>query len=154
MCVDRLDLMIVSELQANARISTAELGRKIGLSTSATAERITKLEKEGVIQGYSAIVDGARLGAGITAFILVPVGNMTIDEMAELIISIPQVQECHKVSGNACFMVKVKAGSMDELEQTIDRINQTAPNTYSYIVLSTVRETAAIPINLKEEKDV
>jgi Lrp/AsnC family leucine-responsive transcriptional regulator len=144
--MDKLDLQIISELQVNARTSTAELARKIGLSTSATGERIAKLEREGVIKGYSAIIDAALLGQDIAAFILVPVANIPIDTMATQITSIPQIQECHKVTGNACFMVKVRTGSMAELERVIDAINRAAPNTCSYLVLSTVKETAQVII--------
>jgi len=147
MLLDKLDLDIIRELQENARISTAELGRKIGLSTSATSERIAKLEREGIIKGYSAIIDAEKLGQDISAFILVPVGSIPIDTMAEDIAAIPQVQECHKVTGNACFMVKVRAGSMAELERVIDTINHAAPNTCSYLVLSTVKETGRVKIS-------
>jgi len=150
--MDRLDIEIVRELQANARTSTAELARNIGLSTSATGERIAKLEREGVIKGYSAIVDAALLGQDIAAFILVPVGNIPIDTMATQITAIPQVQECHKVTGNACFMVKVRTGSMAEMERVIDAINRAAPNTCSYLVLSTVKETMQVAINDQEEE--
>lgn len=150
MYLDKLDIDIIRELQENARISTSELSRKIGLSTSATGERIAKLEREGIIKGYSALIDGARLGQDISAFILVPVGNIPIDAMAEEISSIPQVQECHKVTGNACFMVKVRTGSMAELERVIDAINHAAPNTCSYLVLSTVKETGRLIISEEE----
>jgi len=142
--LDQLDWDIVTELQQNARISTAELSRKIGLSTSATAERIAKLEREGIIQGYTAIVDEAKLGQDISAYILVPVGGIPIADMAKAIASIPQVRECHKVTGNACFMVKVRTGSMPELERVIDSINRAAPNTCSYLVLSTVKEAGRV----------
>ncbi len=145
--MDSLDLNIIRELQENARISTAELGRKIGLSTSATGERIAKLEREGIIKGYSAIIDAEKLGQDISAYILVPVGSIPIDVMAEEIAALPQVQECHKVTGNACFMVKVRAGSMAELERVIDSINRAAPNTCSYLVLSTVKETGRVVLS-------
>lgn len=144
--MDKLDLELIRELQKNARISTAELGRQIGLSTSATGERIVKLEREGIIKGYAAVIDPALLGQDITAFILVPVGSISIETMAEIISAIPQVMECHKVTGNACFMVKVRTGSMAELERVIDTINHAAPNTCSYLVLSTVKETGQIHI--------
>lgn len=145
--MDRLDLDIIKDLQENARISTAELARKIGLSTSATSERISKLEREGIIKGYSAVIDAGLLGQVISAFILVPVGSIPIDTMAADITAIPQVQECHKVTGNACFMVKVRTGSMTELERVIDAINHAAPNTCSYLVLSTLKESAQVNIN-------
>lgn len=144
--MDDLDKSILGELQKNGKLSIAELGRIIGLSTSATAERVKKLEQEGVIKGYAAIIDAEKVGMDITAFISVPVGNKPIAEMAEVISSIPQVQECHKVTGNTCFLIKVKTRNTKELEHLIDRINRTAPNTYTYMVLSTAKETTWVEL--------
>lgn len=144
--MDSFDLMILKELQENGKISIAELGRKIGLSTSATNERVKKLEQEGIIKGYTAILDGEKIGMDITAFISVPVGNVSIQEMAEMIAAMPQVQECHKVTGNTCFLVKVKARNTKELEHLIDQINHAAPNTHTYLVLSTIKETTRIQV--------
>ncbi|SHK26943.1 Lrp/AsnC family transcriptional regulator [Paramaledivibacter caminithermalis] len=148
--MDRYDYLILMELQDNGRISTAELGRKIGLSTTATKERIKKMEQEGIIKGYAAIIDGDKVGMDITAFISVPVGNMNIHETAKFLSEMPEVLECHKVTGDTCYLIKVKARNTKRLEQLIDRINSIARNTYTYLTLSTTKET--IKINL-EEKD-
>ncbi|MBB6216756.1 Lrp/AsnC family leucine-responsive transcriptional regulator [Anaerosolibacter carboniphilus] len=145
--MDRYDVLILEELQNNGKISMAELGRKIGLSTSATSERVKKLEQEGVIKNYTVILDGEKTGMDITAFISVPVGNMPIQEMAEMISNMPQVQECHKVTGNTCFLVKVKTKNTKELEHLIDQINHAAPNTHTYLVLSTIKETTKIQVD-------
>ncbi|MDF2548822.1 Lrp/AsnC family transcriptional regulator [Anaerosolibacter sp.] len=144
--MDQYDVMILEELQNNGKISMAELGRKIGLSTSATSERVKKMEQEGVIKSYTAVLDGEKIGMDITAFISVPVGSMPIQEMAEMITNIPQVQECHKVTGNTCFLVKVKTKNTKELEHLIDQINHAAPNTHTYLVLSTIKETTKIQV--------
>ena len=81
--MDKYDLQILDILQKNGKISIAELGRIIGLSTTATKERVKKLEAEGVIKEYVAIVDGAKVGREVSAFITVPVGEMTIKEMGD-----------------------------------------------------------------------
>ncbi len=144
--MDQFDKNIIGALQKNGKVSMAELGRSIGLSTSATSERVKKMEQEGIIKGYTVLIDGEKVGMDITAFITVPVGNMAIEAMAKMIGEIPQVQECHKVTGNTCFMVKVKTRNTKELEQLIDQINHVAPNTYTYLALSTVKETTWINI--------
>lgn len=151
--MDRFNLMIINELQKNGKISMAELGRKIGLSPSATSERVKKMEQEGIIRGYTAIIDGDKVGIDITAFVSVPVGNMPIDQMAAMIAEIPQVQECHKVTGDTCFLVKVKTKNTKELEKLIDKINHVAPNTYTYLVLSTIKESTRIELNEKVKEE-
>lgn len=139
--MDLYDYKILEQLQENGRISVAELGRMIGLSTTATNERIKKLEQEGIIKGYTAIIDGDKIGLDITAFITVPIGNLEIDEMANFLSKMPEVLECHKVTGNACYMIKVKVKNTKKLEKIIDKINGVTKNTYTYLALSTLKET-------------
>lgn len=146
--MDTYDYLILMELQKNGRISVAELGRKIGLSTTGTKERIKKLEQEGIIKGYGAIIDGDKVGLDITAFITVPVGDMDIKEMAKFLTDMPEVLECHKVTGDTCFFIKVKAKNTKKLEKLIDKINSVAKNTYTYLALSTLKET--MMYNLEE----
>lgn len=146
--MDRYDYLILKALQNDGRISTAELGRNIGLSTTATKERIKKLEQEGIIKGYTAIIDADKVGIDITAFISVPVGDVAIGKMANFLAEIPEVLECHKVTGDTCYLIKVKTKNTKKLEQLIDKINNIAKNTYTYLALSTVKET--IKISLEE----
>lgn len=144
--MDKFDYLILKELQNNGKLSIAELGRIIGLSTTATKERVKKLEQEGIIKGYSAIIDASKVGMDITAYITVPVGNIEIREMAERLSRIDEIVECHKVTGNTCFLVKVRARSSAHLEKLIDEINNFAKNTYTYLVLSTAKEDPKIPL--------
>lgn len=146
--MDRFDYMILEELQENAKMSIAELGRVIGLSTTATKERVKKLELEGVITGYHALINPKKVNKGITAFITVPVGDISVREMGEMLAKLPDVVECHKVTGNTCFLVKVRSRNPEELETLIDTINQISKNTYTYMVLSTNKET--VKLNLDE----
>lgn len=142
--MDRYDFNILKELQDNGKLSIAELGRIIGLSTTATKERVKKLENEGVIKGYSAIIDASKIGYDMTAYITVPVGNLEIKEMASLLAGMEEIIECHKVTGNTCFLVKVRAKNSAHLEHLIDKINNFAKNTYTYLVLSTAKNTHKI----------
>ena len=144
--MDKFDYIILNELQDNGKQSIAELGRKIGLSTTATKERVKKLENEGVIKGYCAIIDTSKVGMGLTAFITVPVGDLEIKEMADRLAIIEEVVECHKVTGNTCFLIKVRVSSSNHLEILIDKINNFAKNTYTYLVLSTAKENTRVKI--------
>lgn len=144
--MDALDRQVLEILQQDGKMSISELGRIIGLSTTATKERVKKLETEGYIERYAAILNPEKMGCGLTAFITVPVGDIDILEMGDRLVSMPQVQECHKVTGNACFLIKVKAADARDLEKTIDQINQYAKNTYTYIALSTLKETLELEV--------
>jgi|LGVF01.2.fsa_nt_gb Lrp/AsnC family leucine-responsive transcriptional regulator len=148
--MDRYDYNILTELQNNGKLSIAELGRVIGLSTTATKERVKKLENEGVIKGYSAVIDASKVGLDMTAFITVPVGNLEIKEMADKLSSINEIVECHKVTGNTCFLVKVRARNSSHLELLIDEINNFAKNTYTYLVLSTAKDDQNVLIDENE----
>lgn len=145
--MDQYDLKILEVLQSDGKVAIAELGRMIGLSTTATKERVKKLENEGVIQEYSAILSSSGLGIDLTAFITVPVGDISIKEMGDKLIDLPEVMEVHKVTGNTCFLIKAKVRNAEALEKLIDSINQYAKNTYTYLVLSTLKETSHLDLS-------
>ncbi len=148
--MDRFDYVILDQLQENGKLSITELGRIIGLSTTATKERVKKLENEGVIKGYSAIIDSSKVGIDLAAFITVPVGDLEIKEMANKLSAIKEIVECHKVTGNTCFLVKVKARNSAHLELLIDEINNFAKNTYTYLVLSTAKDDHKVLLSEEE----
>lgn len=148
--MDRFDYEILKELQDNGKLSIAKLGRRIGLSTTATKERVKKLEIEGVIKGYSAIIDTSKVGMDMTAFITVPVGNLDIKEMADKLSVMEEIVEVHKVTGNTCFLVKVRTKNSAHLEILIDEINNFAKNTYTYLVLSTAKDNPQITLDEKD----
>lgn len=138
--MDSYDIQILNILQENAKISMAELARIIGLSPTATKERIKKLESEGIIKGYSAVIDYEKVGYSLISFITVPVGDLTIKEMEDHLTSMTEIMECHKVTGGTCFLVKAITKDTLHLEKLIDNINNYAKNTYTYIVLSTYKD--------------
>ena len=105
------------------------------------------MEQEGIIAGYYTLLNAKKVNKGITAFITVPVGDISVREMGDMLAAMPDVVECHKVTGNTCFLIKVRSRNPEELEILIDRINQFAKNTYTYMVLSTSKETTHINLD-------
>lgn len=144
--MDAIDKEILKILQADAKLSISELGRTIGLSTTATKERVRKLEQEGTIKGYTAVLNPEAVEAGLLSYISIPLGDISITEMGRRLVAMPEVLECHKVTGNTCFLVKVRTSSTAELEHVIETINEFARNTYTYVALSTLKETSVLKI--------
>jgi len=114
---DAVDLAILAALQGDGRLSWADLAREVSMSPSAVTDRVRRLTERGVITGYSAVVDPERLGLGITAFVRLryPTGNYK--PFHDFLAATPRILEAHHVTGDDCFILKVVAGSMRELEQ-------------------------------------
>ncbi|MEO8025574.1 MAG: Lrp/AsnC family transcriptional regulator [Bryobacteraceae bacterium] len=134
--LDPTDWKIVSALQHNARTSFAELGRHVGLSTPAAAERVRKLEDSGVILGYRAEIDPVRIGLPILAFVRLSVVGDVFTRITALVKDMPEVLECHRGTGADSFMMKVAVANVGHLETLIDRLTPFGTTTTS-IVLST-----------------
>jgi Lrp/AsnC family leucine-responsive transcriptional regulator len=141
--LDTTDWHILRELQADARLSYNELGRRVGMSSPAVAERVRRLEDAGIVTGYHAQVDPARVGLGFTAFIQMRcvLGKCLLKTSRPE--DYPEVTEVHKLSGDYCSMLKVRAASMRQLEAIIERLGQHGEMRTS-IVLSTPLEKRAI----------
>jgi Lrp/AsnC family leucine-responsive transcriptional regulator len=117
---DACDRTLLLALQQNARTPYAELARRVGLSTPAVIERIRKLEDRGVILGYRAMVDVAKIGLPVRAFVKVTVAGDKLDRFARLTTKIPEVLECHRVTGAESFLVQVAARDMQHIQEVID----------------------------------
>lgn len=120
--VDGIDLQLIEELQQNARIPFAELARRVQLSTPAVIDRVRRLEEAGVLLGYHAHVNAASLGLKVSAFVKVTVAGDRIAAFASLARSIPEIIECHRVTGNESFLAQVVVRDMDHLEQVLDAL--------------------------------
>lgn len=121
--LDHTNWEILRHLQADARLSYHELGRRAGLSAPAIAERVHRLEEEGVLTGYHAQIDPARVGLPITAFILTTcIKNRCIHTHAHFA-DFPEILEYHRVTGNHCGIFKVCVASVQHLEDLIDRLS-------------------------------
>lgn len=155
--LDSIDLAILDLLQANARTSNADIARRLQMAPSAILDRIRKLERRGVIRGYTARIDPAAVGLGLTAFILVRteerVGRGTI---GEALARIPEVLEVHHVAGEDCYLVKVRVSDTEGLGRLLrERFGRlrAVRSTRSTIVLSTVKEGQALPLPKPEGAD-
>ncbi len=134
--VDKIDLLLLEELQQNARTPFAELARRVHLSTPAVIDRIRRLEDTGVLLGYRAQINAAALGLGIRAFVKVTVAGDRITAFATLARSVPEILECHRVTGNESFLAQVLVRDMDHLEQVLDSLMPYV-STNTSIVLNT-----------------
>lgn len=113
---------LLDELQANARLSLAELGRRIGLSPSATAERLKQMEEVGVVHGYTVEIDREALGLEVMAFIRMSCGGQHYHRLLEYVQTLEEVRECHHLTGGDDFLLKVTTTSMADLEALIEAL--------------------------------
>jgi Lrp/AsnC family leucine-responsive transcriptional regulator len=128
-----IDRRIIGELVGNGRLSFAELGRRVNLSPPAVAERVQRLERSGVIAGYRAEIDPKALGYPLTAIIRVKPAPGQLVRIPELAAEIPQVGECHRITGEDCFYLTLHLRSIDELSETLDRFLVYGETTTSLI---------------------
>ena len=110
-----------------------ELGRRVGMSSPAVTERVRRLEESGVIRGYCLDIDPAALGLPLTAFIRVRPNAGYLPRVAELAQAIPEVVECHRITGEDCFIVKVYLPAMDQLDRILDRFLLLGTTTTSIV---------------------
>ena len=120
--IDEIDKKILSELQSDARISFAELGRRVGLTTPAIITRVQKLEDAGIIAGYRAEIDTSRVGLPITAFIRMSISGVDYSHIIEVAQESYEVLECHRGTGGDSFIMKVAVSSVEHLQEMIDRL--------------------------------
>jgi Lrp/AsnC family transcriptional regulator, leucine-responsive regulatory protein len=118
--IDAVNSRVLEELQREPRLTMSELGRRIGMSSPAVTERVRRLEEAGVIRGYRLEVNPAALGLPIAAYVRVRPSPGQLSKIAELAQQIPEVVECHRVTGEDCFILKVHIPSIDQLDQLLD----------------------------------
>jgi len=148
--IDQTSLAILDNLQSDARISNAEIGRRVGLAPSAVFERIRKLEERGAVRGYNANIDPAAVDLGLLAFVLVRAEERRGAPITEAaLVAMPEVQEVHHIAGEDCFMLKVRVRDTTALNDLLaERISalDSVRSTKTTIVLRTAKETSTIPI--------
>jgi Lrp/AsnC family leucine-responsive transcriptional regulator len=138
MVLDALNRSILEELQRDARLSMAELGRRVKLSAPAVAERVRQLERDGVILGYRAVLDPAKLGYAVAAVVRIAPATRQLDRIREIARETPEVVECHRITGEDCFLLKLHLRSIDELEPLLDRFTPYGRTTTSIVHSSPV----------------
>ena len=136
--LDNVGWKLLALLQEDARRSFSELGRAVGLSSPAVAERVRRMEEAGIITGYHAAIDPQRVGMPLLAFMrLSEVGDQSA-RFGELVSETPEVLECHRLTGSDSYVLKVVAGSITHLETLIDRFVPYGQITTSLVLSSPV----------------
>jgi len=135
---DPVNTRILMELQKNPRLTMTELGRRVGLSSPAVTERVRRLEEMGVIQGYRLDINPAALGLPIAAYVRIRPNPGQLPKIADLADSIPEIVECHRVTGEDCFILKIYLPSIDQLDRILDAFLLYGTTTTSLIQSSPV----------------
>jgi Lrp/AsnC family transcriptional regulator, leucine-responsive regulatory protein len=136
--LDSVGWAILNELQQNARVSFAELGRRVGLSTPAVLERVHRLEEAGIILGYHADLDAAKVGMPIKAFIRLSVTGNLLQRVIAIAERLDEVLECHRVTGTDSFVIKVGVSSVEHLQELFDRFSPYVATTTAIILSSPI----------------
>ena len=150
--LDRIDKNILRALQENGRISYVDLADQVGLSTTPCMERVKRLEREGIIQGYSAVLNPKQLRAGLLVFVEISLYSKSadiFDEFRQAVGNLPNVLECHLVSGDFDYLIKARISEMASYRELLGDILLKLPgvrDSKSYIVMEEVKETLNLPI--------
>jgi Lrp/AsnC family leucine-responsive transcriptional regulator len=134
--LDSFGRRLLDELQANARLSLAELGRRIGLSPTATAERLKQMEEVGILHGYTVEIDREALGLEVMAFIRMSCSGQNYHRLLDYVQTLEEIRECHHLTGGDDFLLKVTTTSMADLEALIEALLPYG-NPVTSLVLST-----------------
>ncbi|MBO0723477.1 MAG: Lrp/AsnC family transcriptional regulator [Blastocatellia bacterium] len=136
--LDDIGWHILQELQENARLSFAELGRRVGLSIPAVTERVHRMEDAGIITGYHAEVNPEKVGLPITAFIRMNITGNFSSQIGELMKGLTEVIECHRSTGGDSFIMKVRVSTVAHLEHVIEQLLPYGTTTTSIVLSSPV----------------
>lgn len=151
--LDDVGWQIVRALQTNARVSLAELGRAIGMSPPAVAERVRRLEEGGIVAGYRAIVPPEAVGLPVVAFIRLQTSSQQYPALTARLQQMPEVLECYHLAGPDAFIIKVAAASTGHLEKVIGQLSQFGPTNTSIVLSAPVEPKAIDPRALPGSRD-
>jgi Lrp/AsnC family leucine-responsive transcriptional regulator len=152
--LDRIDRNIVRLLQRDARMTHTELARRVGLSTTPCKERVRRLEREGVIQHYQAVLDPAALDRALVVFVQIRLNRTSQDifeQFTAAALDLPEVQECYLVSGNFDYLIKARVADMNAYRDLLGETLLTLPGVQestSYVVMEQVKESLMLPVPL------
>ena len=155
--LDRIDLKILRCLQENARISYVDLASRVGLSTTPCLERVKRLERSGIIRGYKALLDPRALKANLLVFVEISLETQSpavFDEFRRAVAMLPQIQECHLVSGQFDYILKCRIPEMSAYRQLLGDVVLTLPGvkeSKSYVVMEEVKEDFSLHVPDIEE---
>ena len=150
--LDKFDIAILSELQADARLTNAELAQRVGLSAAPCWRRVRALEEAGFIKGYRAEIDRHKIGLGVLAFVRLDANRNTGEltrEMEEAIRKIPEIVSCHYISGAGSFELQVVSRDLDSFSQFARKVLINLPNVkdlHTSFSLGEVKAAGALPL--------
>lgn len=150
--LDKFDILILNQLQANARLTNAELAQRVGLSAAPCWRRVRALEGAGFIKGYHAEIDRHRIGLGVLAFVRLDADRNTGEltrAMEDAIRKIPEIVSCHYISGAGTFELQVVARDLDTFSQFARRVLLNLPNVkdlHTSFSLGEVKDSSALPL--------
>ena len=150
--LDPIDRKILELLQANSNITNAQLALEIGLSAAPTLERVKKLETAGVIRSYHAVVDTASVGLGVSTFVMATLKGHNKENIAKFMSAIAEIKEiveCHHVTGQADFILKIVCTDIPSYQNLmLEKVTniEVVDNLQSMVILSTLKDTKRIPI--------
>ena len=151
--LDRIDLKILDILQREGRISVTELADRISLSATPCSDRVKRMEREGVITGYHARVNPAALGKNLLVFLEIKLSAKSgdvFDKVKKELLYVPEVMECHLVSGDFDYLVKARLTEMNEYRRLLGEILKRLPasaESRSYVVMEEIKETLYLPVD-------
>jgi len=148
--LDRIDLLILSTLQADGRISNVDLSRKVNLSASPCLDRVKRLEKEGYIEGYGAFLNASKLNYGMTAFVQVTLSSTTSETFKlfkKEVVTIKEVVECHLIAGGYDYLLKIRFANMASYRLVLEEIGDlpAISQTSTYVVSEHVKSDSGVP---------
>lgn len=150
--LDGTDRKILELLQSNSNITNAQLATEIGLSPAPTLERVKKLEHAGIIRSYHALIDHASVGLGVSTFVMVSLkghNKENIDRFMNSISVIPEIVECHHVTGQADFILKIICADIPAYQRLmLEKVSniEVVDNMQSMVILSTLKDSKVVPI--------
>jgi Lrp/AsnC family transcriptional regulator, leucine-responsive regulatory protein len=136
--LDDTDIELLQQLEIDARLSLAELGRRVGLSPPSVADRLERLEEDGVIDGYRAEIDPRALGYELGVILRIRPAPRELKKVAELAQRTPEVVECHRITGDDCYLMKAHVRDVEHMEEVIDRFAIYGQTTTSIVQSSPV----------------
>ena len=147
--LDAVNRRLLRELDSEPRITMSALARRVGMSAPAVSERIQRLERDGVITGYRVDISPAALGLPVTAFVRIRPTAGQLPRIAQLAKETPEISECHRISGEDCFLVKTHTATIEDIEKILDRF-LVYGQTITSIVVSTPVPPRTVPVADRE----
>jgi Lrp/AsnC family transcriptional regulator, leucine-responsive regulatory protein len=131
--LDAVNLRLLKELEEDGRLGIAELGRRVGMSAPAVAERVQRLERAGIITGYRAEIDPSAVGFPVAAIVRIRPSPGQLQRIPDIAEETPEVAECHRITGEDCYLIRLHLRSINDLENILDRFTPYGLTTTSII---------------------